>query len=69
MWGGRGSIISEAEERFGKPCTFYSDSCKFETALKINSVSLKTRLICFKGANMSYNNAIEPGFRPKQAIC
>lgn len=69
MWGGAGSIVSEAEERFGKSSTFYSISCKFETALKINSLNLKTRLICPKGASMSYNNAIESGFRPKQAIC
>lgn len=56
----REGILRDAEEGFGKLCTFYSIFCKFETALKINSLNLKTRLICPKGASMSYNNAIEP---------
>lgn len=56
-----GNIVSEAEAEaegeFLKLCTFYSIFCKFETALKINSVNLKTRLICPKGVLKSCHGA------------
>lgn len=49
-------------------CTFYSTFHKFESALTVNCVDLKVRLMCPRGASMSHNNAIEPGFWPKWAI-
>jgi hypothetical protein len=58
----------EAGGQFQRLCTFYSTFHKFESALTVNCVDLKVRLMCPRGANMSHNNSIEPGFWPKWAI-